>query len=69
MLGLDNALGEDEIDIVEEDCAGLGEDVGGKTEADVVWVRGPGEAEDHSYNAAYTEDWPEVNDMVGGGSK
>ncbi len=55
VLGSDNPLGEDEIHNVEEDCAGLDEDVGGETEADVVWVRRPGEAQDHSYDAAHAE--------------
>lgn len=55
MLGADDALGEDEVDDVEEDCAGLDEDIGGETQANVVWMYGPGETEAHGYDAAHAE--------------
>ena len=39
VLGADDALGEDEIDYVQQDCASLDEDIGREPKADVVLLR------------------------------
>lgn len=55
VVGADEALREDEVDDEEDDHAGLDEDAGGDGEADVVRVRGPGEAQDEGGGAGHAE--------------
>lgn len=55
VVGADEALREDEVDDEEEDYAGLDENAGGDGEMDVVWARGPGEAQGEGGGARHAE--------------